>query len=469
MSGANTVKCKCGRSFKTVAAMKQHKASGSCKSGTAPVVQRQRAQKVPVPSGAPVAQAVTVRETSSDSAIVAGVDRITHIENVQQFGHGTVVVDELLSSSSFARLARVAGAYQKVRYRKLTFRIVPMMSTATGGGYVAAFVRDPSDVPPSNSLDLLNWVTSQQGSVTTKWWQTADIAVGVADRTYYTSSSEEVREYSPGRLVVVVDGKATAQGPMTVFADWSVVLTHASLESAVGPDRSDHTVVLRNLWTKDTNQYVWSYDPTKTDTTGSPNPDLMFSDWRVGDLFMLPASFSVEEYKSGVTGDAEVGNFWVLHVESVTGVRWRVHPDTKDSQRVAAEAVLVIPRGFTLRRVEQASSLQGNLMTGPQSSSTRSNGTCWERLRGPLPSSLKRSEAPSSSVLPHGVQQPDPQASLLLGLDTLRESLMVLQPFLPLLTGALATQHPGSSRRSSFDALQFDEPASGASAAEPGP
>lgn len=355
MSGNGGVKCQCGRSFKTPAAMKQHKASGMCRGKVGPAPKPQRANpRRAVMAGAPVSQAVEVRETGTDSAVVSGVDRLEHIEDISKYAHGTVVLDDLISASSFARLSKIAGAYQKVRFRKLQFRVVPMIPTSVGGGYVVAFVRDPADVPPSDGNDLLNWVTSQQGSVTTKWWQNSAISVPLSDRTYYTSSSEEIREYSPGRLVIVVDGKASSSGPVTVFVDWSVTLTHASLESTIVPGRPDHTVALRNLWTKDTNTYVWSYDPTKTKDSGSPNPEYMFSDWAVGDLFMLPSAFTLMEYKSGQTGDSEVENFWVLHVESETGVRWRIHPDTTDSGRAAADDVLIIPRGAVLRRVEQA-------------------------------------------------------------------------------------------------------------------
>lgn len=361
MSGNGKVKCKCGREFKTQASLQQHKLSGSCRSKPVPKAQRSRFA-TDSPMGAPVAQAVSIRESGTDTATVAGVDRISHIEDVSKYNHGVVVIDELVSASSFSRLARVAGAYQKIRFRKLVFRVVPMVSTAVGGGYVVAFVRDPSDLPPTQSLALLNWATSQQGSVTTKWWQSASVAAAVSDRTYYTSSSEEVREYSPGRLVVVVDGKSTSPGPMTIFADWSVTLTQASLESAVSPSRPDHTNVLRNIWTKDTNRYCWSYDSSKSDDSGSPNPDTMFSDWAVDDLFMLSSAFTLLEYKTGTTGDGEVENFWVLHVESITGVRWRIHPDTTDSGKAAADNVLVVPRGAVLRRVEKSEVFSENLM-----------------------------------------------------------------------------------------------------------
>nr|QIJ56915.1 hypothetical protein [Scaphoideus titanus sobemo-like virus 2] len=398
---ARAVKCTCGRSFATKAAMQQHKRDG-CRGGQrrpAPKSTQRQSSVV----GAPVSQAVEVRETSSDSASVSGVDRLEHIDDISKYEHGVVVIDDLINASSFARLSKIAGAYQKVRYRKLAFRVVPMVSTSVGGGYVVAFVRDPADVPPTKQSDLLNWITSQSGSVTTKWWESTRIQVPTTDRVYYTSTSQEVREYSPGRLVLAVDGKATAPGPVTIFVDWSVTLTHASLESTVVAGRPDHTVLLRNIWTKDQNQYAWSYDPTKSGDSGSPNPELMFSDWQVGDLYLLPSAFTLEEYKSGTTGDAETDNFWVLHVESNTGVRWRIHPDTTDSGKYAADAVLIMPRGTVLRRIEASKLYSGGENPRELHSITPKRSDS-EQLSGKSSKSSSQLTTDSASGSGHGTQ-----------------------------------------------------------------
>lgn len=460
MPGDGSVKCACGRSFATKQALQQHKSSGSCRGGGGAKPKPPRKVNKGASSnikGAPLSVGVRIAENARDSAVLSGVDRIAHVENVAQFTHGQVVMDELLSASSFARLARVAGAYQKIRYRKLVFRVVPMLATTVSGGYVAAFVRDPADMAPAGPLALLNWITSQQGSVTTKWWQTAELVCPVGDRTYYTSSSEEVREYSPGRLVVVADGRSSAAGAMTVFADWHVSLEHASLEAAVSPTRPDHTTVLRNIWTKDANMYVWSYDPSKTGDSGTPNPDFMFSDWAVGDLFLLSSAFTLMEYKSGTSGDSEVENFWILHVESTTGVRWRIHPDTTDSSRAAADDVLIVPRGTVLRRVEANSAKYLNLQRARRCSSARPNGTGSSSIIGPSSGGSRPLQRLSPTRFPGGTVLPSPRPEWTLVLDTLRDCLTEFRQHSQLLRDLCATGRPMSSRESSFGEIPSED------------
>lgn len=492
MSAATkSVKCKCGRSFATKKALTQHRMSGNC--GRAVTRQGSGSSSTSVPKGAPVAVMSAVKESGTDSATVAGVDRLAHVEDISQFSHGQVVFDEVVSSSSFTRLSVIAAAYQKVKFRKIVFRVVPMLSTSINGGYVAAFVRDPADIPPPKSADLLNWITSQRGSITTKWWQSCQISVPVSDRTYYTSTSEEVREYSPGRLVLVVDGKASAKGPLTIFADWSVSLSHASLEKGAEPGKPDHTTVMRNLFTKDKNTYVWSYDPATSGDSGSPNPDKMFSDWAVGDIFMLPSAATIMEYASGTSGDSQVKNYWALHVESKTGVRWRQHPDASDSGLAAADGTLIIPRGMVLRRVEKAE-VSGERLSPHGSSLEPSNGNSLEEPRGPLCQSsaalscgcqtLKDCcvrKVPSvnncsllksccETKLQSGIPQCSPEEVLRSALELLLESLshrlapapQRLRSSMPLISNTEARRScpnlsQAQSRGSSFGELPFDD------------
>lgn len=258
---------------------------------------------------------------------------------------------------------------------------------------MAAFVRDPADIPPLGAEDLLNWVTSQKGSITTKWWTASTISVPVSDRSYYTSASQEVREYSPGRIIVVVDGVASTSGPLTIFADWSVTLSHASLERPNAPARPEVVTVLRNLYTKEGNTYLWSYGPN--DSTGSAHPDKMFSEWRPGDLYLLNAGVTVEEYKQGSSGDAQTENYWVIHVESKTGCRWRINPDAQDSGLTASDAVMFCPRGTILRRVEKTPEDSGEELSLPSSRFQTSNG----KISGKLV------EACTNQLRPSGSQQ----------------------------------------------------------------
>lgn len=193
---------------------------------------------------------------SSEGATLSGVDRFFTIENIASFKPGALVIDEMFEPGDIPRLRTVAKAFQKVRYHYLRFRIEPQVSTATSGGYVASFIRDPSDIPPTESGPaLLNFITAAQGSVTTKWWQKSVVAPKIGAQDFYTSSSVETREYSPGRFVLAVDGQATQQGNLTVFVEWRVTLHTASLESEKSLPVSH--VALRDLFVKVEDLGIW--------------------------------------------------------------------------------------------------------------------------------------------------------------------------------------------------------------------
>lgn len=273
-------KCVCpvdGRRFKTPAMLAQHKrdAHGSGQFQASP--RRQAPVRRQPMVGTALAEAVRGRQ--SDSAAMSGVDRVFHGTISADKRSGSVVCDLLVTPGLFKRLAVVARAYQKVRYLSLRFRIEPQVSTTTSGGYVAAFIRDPTD--DVKDIDVL---TSQQGSMTTKWWQSSVIPAQIPQRDFFTSDSVEVREYSPGRLLMMVDGAATQAGSVTIFAEWSVRLSLAGLEKP-GTVSKD-IVALDDWWTQAGHIGLFT---RKNGRFGDGSVKTMISDFTVGDYFAVEA------------------------------------------------------------------------------------------------------------------------------------------------------------------------------------
>lgn len=219
---------------------------------------------------------MSVRSANSDVAHMSGVDRIYSGAIGPTWPTGTVCVDAFVSPGIFKRLALVARAYQRIRYVRLRFRVEPQMSTATSGGYIVGFVRDPAD-----KVTTLDGLTAQQGSVTTKWWQSAVIDATPPQRLFYTSDSAEVREYCPGRLVLIVDGVATQTGSFTIFCEWKVELTSASLEEP--KDVSVVTTTKKNLYIVTGKTGLWG------DKAGTiDHVDQLLSGAVVGHSYKLP-------------------------------------------------------------------------------------------------------------------------------------------------------------------------------------
>lgn len=231
MTGSH--KCtNCGKVCKTNQAMAQHMRDKH--SAVAPKGQRARSARPKQRAGgagASVSTPLSVVNKAVDQTTASGTDRVFHTDDLSALLSGSVVCQIPIEAGTFARMAVLARAYQRVEYIRLNFRVSTYAPTSVGGGYVAAFVADPDDVAPAKA-QVLNWLTSQQGSVTTKWWQNATIAARPARSWYYTSPGVEVREFSPGRFVIVVDVRASATTGLTVWADWQVKLTRATLESA---------------------------------------------------------------------------------------------------------------------------------------------------------------------------------------------------------------------------------------------
>lgn len=175
---------------------------------------------------APVALPTSVRGGGTDVAHMSGTDRIFHGEISNKEAEGAIKCSLLVTPALFTRLATVARAYQRIRYKSLRFVIDTQIGTTTSGGYVVGFVRDPAD-----DVTTLNSLLAQKGSVATKWWQTSSVTATPPNKLFYTSESVEIREFSPGKLILMVDGKASQVGSFTIFAHWTVELTGAGLEN----------------------------------------------------------------------------------------------------------------------------------------------------------------------------------------------------------------------------------------------
>lgn len=252
-NGNNNIKCDlCDRQYKSTAALQQHKLAshkgGAARKNAAKKNVRVRKQQSGARGrSAPVSTTMNVVSRNSEGASMSGVDRLKAIEDISKFHSGELLIDVLFDPADIPRLATVARAFQKIKYKYLRFRIEPQVSSSTSGGYVASFIRDPADTPPGDSHKLLDFMTASRGSVTTKWWQQSVVNAQVGSKDYFTSLGVEVRDFSPGRFLLAVDGKSTQAGNLTVFVEWSVYLHTASYENP--RDQRELAAVKRNLYT----------------------------------------------------------------------------------------------------------------------------------------------------------------------------------------------------------------------------
>lgn len=183
--------------------------------------QRIRTSTVP----APVNTASNIRSRQPRAiAQQSATDRLFTTTLRSQAERGTVIYDQAITPSLLPRLRQQAGVFQKICWHSLTFEIQTQTPTTTGGGYVVAFAVDPLLEVGSGQV-ALNAITTMQGAQTSKTWQSVVFSAPVTKNPLFVATGADLRLYSPGRLIVVVDGPPNVDVPITIIAKWTVSLS----------------------------------------------------------------------------------------------------------------------------------------------------------------------------------------------------------------------------------------------------
>lgn len=192
--------------------------------------------------------------TRNDTATVRGRDRIFHLADVSTLTDGGIVFFKQFTPDLIPRLSVLTSAYQRLRFSRLSFRIVAQVPTITPGGYVAAFIGDPNETLPTTQT--LEYLVTNTGARTTALWNSTVVNCPKyrLNQTYWAhqpsgptgvDAADTLRLYSPGSLAVVFEGNtANQKGSMSIEVDWAVTLTGATLEKTV-PTPSTDTVRLQ--------------------------------------------------------------------------------------------------------------------------------------------------------------------------------------------------------------------------------
>lgn len=372
MTGKGEHCCHCGKSFTTAVALKQHKADKH-REGRAAV--KGGKKKKAAAGGAAVSTGVSYRNSAAQSAArEAGRDRFMHVDDISKIDAGHSVVTLVFSPHLLPRLARLASAYQRYVVHKLVFHIVPMVSTATSGGYVAAFVRDPDD--QINGKNAANILTATAGSITTKWWQDSSVACPqVADRFYTATTPGQERFSSPGALCIAVDGKATQSGSLTIYCEYDVSFYAAGLESQ--PDNGN-VVVVTDLRMAAGNDYI------ETGTGKKSAADMFIPTPVVGTVLVLPHPIYYLVNDSGSV--TSLACYKYIHVVAANSVRPCSKTGTDYGQKTYNNAtVLFEGEELTISKVPSENLQKGSEFLCYQRSTepSRDSGVTLERSSSP--------------------------------------------------------------------------------------
>nr|UNZ11829.1 putative capsid protein [Yeltsovka tombus-like_virus] len=183
----------------------------------------QRVRTTTVPAPVNIASNIRSRQPRS-IAQQSATDRLFTTTLRSQAERGTVIYDQAITPSLLPRLRQQAGVFQKICWHSLTFEVQTQTPTTTGGGYVVAFAVDPLLEVGSGQV-ALNAITTMQGAQTSKTWQSVVFSAPVTKNPLFVATGADLRLYSPGRLIVVVDGPPNVDVPITIIAKWTVSLS----------------------------------------------------------------------------------------------------------------------------------------------------------------------------------------------------------------------------------------------------
>lgn len=347
----------CKKRFASQAALTQHRRDahggvGSSKSkdlGGGPAKRR-----LPSQAGSPnvVAQPQRViGRVPRDVAEIGGLDRLYHTDSVLTFPSGAVVYSVTIVPGVFKRLAVVSEAFQHIVYERLVFRIEPQMSAFTSGGYVAGFVSDPDD-----SVNRLDQLTAVANSVTTKWWQGATVVAPITRRNYFTAHGVELREFSPGSFYVMVDGKATQAGSLTIFCEWQAKLSGAIMEAP--PLKTLMTT--KDIYIRNGHQGLWVPTGKASPADWSDRMEDILPGSKAGDAFRLPYPVSLVK-----PNDNTLALHHWLYIQDKESVFLSVNSPSDYYAAAYLIDNLVVTRGTPLEKWKPSDSVSGEELVRP--------------------------------------------------------------------------------------------------------
>lgn len=162
----------------------------------------------------------------------SNTDRLAHVVVPAHASRGSEIYSQVITPSIAARLRTQASLFQKVEYAKLRFEIQTQAPTTVSGGYVVAFLHDP-EMDVGTGEPALRSLTAVQNTTTSKFWQSSVFNLQTTKQQYYTLSGSDIRLFSPGRLVVMVDGEPNSEVSITILMHWTVKFSRPALQRLV--------------------------------------------------------------------------------------------------------------------------------------------------------------------------------------------------------------------------------------------
>lgn len=252
---------------------------------------------------------------------LSNTDYVAHVEDLSKYPAQSLLLDLLIQPQALPTLWKVASAFQRIRWVKLEFELVPQVSTSTSGGLIMAPLVDPNEILPST--ELVQFLTSQKGSKAFKAFESASVSLHCKNEWLYTAGGTNERFKSPGRLVVASDSRINASAGATLTCHWTVELKMPGVTIPENP-QDDDKITLSGvaLWVNGTIS-VWDNQKTP-----QPLPVPSWPDVLPGMKWDVAYRMSVPYLYVGFNDGNQVWNYRYLRFNSSSQlIELSQHPD----------------------------------------------------------------------------------------------------------------------------------------------
>jgi len=182
-----------------------------------------------------------------------------------------------------------------------------MCPSTTGAGYVAGFLKDPTD--NDTSFDAIQ---GSRGAVIGKWWEHKRIDVQSSNDLLWTSIGESPRLFSPGKFVMTAVGTNTDAVNVSVLCEWEVVLSVPALEEFGDKPVTEYFSLVDLL------------NSSYTDSSNSIAQSAVFGGNIIPDGTMLAIPFPIDVDYSLGAGDVASARYCHFKA-SATTLTWGIH------------------------------------------------------------------------------------------------------------------------------------------------
>ena len=184
--------------------------------------------------------------TQSQTYTVSG-EEVVAIINPTATSTGTIVFNQLITPESCARLNGLANLWQRIQWKRLHLRLVALNGSVVTSGYTMGFLEDPEIVVPPSGSGVIPFLTAMRSTTVRQNWveSTSGNILTVNELPeMYTQPGQDIRRYSPGRLVVAVSGDV-GTNPVTfqVMMQYTVCLKLPFVAASAPPSLPDYVFI----------------------------------------------------------------------------------------------------------------------------------------------------------------------------------------------------------------------------------